>query len=455
MTDLARRRLLQLLSWGALAAVPRRLLAQAIPNPYPRVLQGPMVGPAAPDSVTVWARISGAFDVCLEYDTAWPFTAPRRTPPLHSRKEDDYVLVMRADGLTPSTRYYYRVLVDGAADRNLGPLGAFATHTAPAGPAAFRVAFGSCARVEVFPEQPVWAAVHAARPDLFFWLGDNIYADALDADLFAEGYRRQREVPALQPVIRSVPQLAIWDDHDYGLNDSDRRNPVREGSLDVLRRYWPNPSFGLPDEPGAFFRYQYGGVDFFFLDTRYHRAPNEQPDGPGKSALGSAQFDWLCEGLAASRAPFRVLLSGTGWTMAKGVGGDSWASFRHERDRLFDFIVARRIGGVLLLSGDTHVGELNCVPWSEHGGYDLYDLVASPLAQVMNTNWPTRKPEVRIRPVYPSMPNFGVLDFDLTTSPPSVTLSLTNERGHSVWNPVRLTTDDLTNGVSSWQRVKQ
>ncbi len=53
------------------------------------------------------------------------------------------------------------------------------------------------------------------------------------------------------------------------------------------------------------------------------------------------------------------------------------------------------------------------------------------------------------------MPNFGVLDFDLTTSPPSVTLSLTNERGHSVWNPVRLTTDDLTNGVSSWQRVKQ
>jgi len=451
---LSRRRLIQLLSLGAVASWPRRLLGQPVPNPYPRVLQGPMIGPAAPDAFTVWARISGTFDVQLEYDTVWPFRNPRRTPVQVSRKDDDYILVLRAEGLQPSTRYFYQVLVNGVADRNIGPLGGFETRTAPAGASAFRVAFGSCARVEVFPEQPVWRAVDAARPDLFFWLGDNIYADALDADLFAEGYRRQREVPSLQPVIRSVPQLAIWDDHDYGLNDSDRRNPVREGSLAVLKRYWPNPAFGLPGTPGAFFRYAYGGVDFFFLDTRYHRAPPEDPDGPGKSALGTEQFDWLCEGLAASRAPFKVLLSGTGWTMAKGVGGDSWASFRYERDRLFNFIRDRGIGGVVLLSGDTHVGELNCVPWSEQGGYDLYDVVASPLAQNMQTNWPTRNPEVRIRPVYPVMPNFGVLDFDLTASPPAVTLSMTNERGHAVWAPLRLTTDDLRNGVTSWVRAK-
>lgn len=137
-------------------------------EPYPRVLQGPLVGPATPDAFTVWARISGMFDVQLEYDTTWPFLAPRRTRLYRSRKEDDYILVLRAEGLTPSTRYYYRVLVDGSADRNIGPLGAFETYTAPSGAAAFRVAFGSCARVEVFAEQPVWRAVHAAQPDLFF-----------------------------------------------------------------------------------------------------------------------------------------------------------------------------------------------------------------------------------------------------------------------------------------------
>lgn len=432
--------------------LPHRIAGQAVPNPYPRVLQGPMIGPAAPDSFSVWARVSGTFEVRLAYDTTWPFRDPSVTPVQVSRKDEDYVVVLRADGLEPDTRYFYQVLVNGAADRNLAPLGAFATKTAPAGPARFRVAFGSCARVEAFPEQPIWRAVHAASPDLFCWIGDNIYADALDVDVFAEAYRRQREVPALQPVIRSIPQLAIWDDHDYGLNDSDWRNPVREGSLAVFRRYWPNPSYGLPGVPGTFFSYSYGGVDFVFLDTRYHRAPNEEPDGPDKSALGREQFAWLCERLAASRAPFKVLVSGTGWTMAKGPGGDSWASFRSERDRLFDFIRDRGVSGVLLLSGDSHVGELNCVPWSERGGYDLYDLVASPLAQNMGTNWPTRTPELRIRPVYAVMPNFGVLDFDLTASPPTVSLGLVDELGRTVWPAVTLTTEDLQNGVRSWPR---
>ena len=32
------------------------------------------------------------------------------------------------------------------------------------------------------------------------------------------------------------------------------------------------------------------------------------------------------------------------------------------------------------LYGDTHIGEINVIPWSAHGGYALYALVSSPLA---------------------------------------------------------------------------
>ena len=38
-----------------------------------------------------------------------------------------------------------------------------------------RIAFGSCA--EQFKSQPIWKAVVEKRPDLFLFLGDNIYAD--------------------------------------------------------------------------------------------------------------------------------------------------------------------------------------------------------------------------------------------------------------------------------------
>src|SRR5690606_14947092 len=159
-----------------------------------------------------------------------------------------------------------------------------------------------------------------------------------DPDVLAEEYRRQRNVPALQQLLRSTPQLAVWDDHDYGLNDHDRTSPMREAALAVFRRYWANPSYGLPDAPGVFFRWSYGRVDWFFLDVRSYRDPNREPDGPAKSMLGVKQLEWLRNGLRASSAPFKLLVSGSGWSKAKGPGGDSWASYLDERDRLFDWI---------------------------------------------------------------------------------------------------------------------
>ena len=37
------------------------------------------------------------------------------------------------------------------------------------------IAFGSC--VKQWEPQPIWNSIAAAKPDLFLFLGDNIYAD--------------------------------------------------------------------------------------------------------------------------------------------------------------------------------------------------------------------------------------------------------------------------------------
>ena len=71
----------------------------------------------------------------------------------------------------------------------------------------------------------------------------------------------------------------------------------------------------------------------------------------------------------------------------------------------------------MLLSGDTHKGELNAIPWSQRGGYDFYDLVSSPLAQPPLEINPNRKPEARIRRVFTREDNFGLLEFDMTGDP--------------------------------------
>ena len=432
---------------GALAALPTRLDAASLG--YPRLLEGPMIGAPRPDGFTVWSRASGAFGVTVDYATDRAFTRPLTTQAVAASEAEDCVTCVTVTGLQPDTTYYYRMKLDGIADRH-APL-PFRTRTAPAGPRPIRIAFGSCARVQLDPVQPVWRAVAACEPDLFLWLGDNIYADSDAAESYTDLYARQRSVASLEPLLRSVPQLAIWDDHDFGYNDSDGTNPIKAMTLRQFDRWWANPAAGLPETPGVFCRQSFGPVDLFMLDGRYHRDNPDAPERPGKTMLGAGQKAWLKRELKASRATFKVLVSGTGWSSAER-GGDSWAMFRSERDELLDFIRDERIGGVFGISGDVHMGEANCVPRSEQGGYDFYDLVSSGLAQLLSPKFVDQLPEVRLRAPWIGSANFGLLDFTFDPEP-QVAMSVRNVIGAPVWDPVVVTAADLVNGRSSWRRV--
>lgn len=441
-----RRRSLLARGAALLAAWPFSGLARSLG--YPRIIHGPMIGAPSATHLTVWARATGALPVQVEYSRDRLFNDTKLTTAVVATAENDFIVAMRIEGLEPNTRYYYRVIVDGVVDKYQPT--PYSTRTAPVGAADFRVAFGSCARFTWDREQRIFDGVVSQAPDLFFWLGDNVYADTEAPEMIADELKRQRNVERMQPLIRSVPQLAIWDDHDFGYNNSDGTSPGKQKSLAVFRRYWPNPAAGLPATPGVFFDYSYGGVDFIFLDGRYYRDPNSATDGGRKTFLGAAQLAWLKERLLASQAPFKVLVSGSGWSSADGPEGDTWSAFLKERNALFDFIRDRGIGGVVLLSGDSHVGELNCIPRSEAGGYDLYDLVSSPLANGMSDSWVKQKPEARLRNVYTKGANFGLLEFRHAPEP-MLTFSLHDSSGASVWKPLVLKARELRNGVSSWR----
>lgn len=416
----------------------------------PRILQGPMLGAVTPTSVTIWMRLSAEVPVTIRWTAATDPDRWNTSESVVARRGNDRCVNVTLTDLAPATDYLWQPLVNGGPDKYLAGLPPFRVTTAPAGAAPLRVAFGSCARFQSDREQPIWRSIAAMEPDLFLWLGDNVYGDTYDPTVLAEEYRRQRDVASLQPLLRGVPQLAVWDDHDFGLNNHDRTSPVRDAALTVFRQYWSNPAYGTATAPGVFFQIAHSGIDWYFIDCRSYRDPNDLPDGPGKTMLGSEQLEWLKRGLAASSAPFKVIVSGSGWSAAKGSGGDSWASYRTERDALFDWIMANDVAGVVLVSGDTHVGELNCIPRSDAGGYDLYDLVSSPLAQLPETSWMNRRPELRIRNVFARSENFGVLDIDATRADPTLRFTLFDIRGREAFAPLELRASELRPGVRTW-----
>ena len=124
-----RRRTLLAGSGAALASWPLAGLARTLG--YPRVMHGPMIGVPGATHINVWARVSGALSVQVEYSHDRAFRDTKTTTPVTAAAANDFIVQTRIDGLAPDTHYYYRVLVDGIVDRYQPT--PYMTKTAPGG----------------------------------------------------------------------------------------------------------------------------------------------------------------------------------------------------------------------------------------------------------------------------------------------------------------------------------
>jgi hypothetical protein len=113
------------------------------------------------------------------------------------------------------------------------------------------------------------------------------------------------------------------------------------------------------------------------MDVRYHRSPNDDPDGLEKTMLGAEQFDWLRKSLSNSSAVFKFPVSGSSWNCG---GPEAWNhTFTSEYDSLLAHIRAKRIEGIILLGGDQHVCKVAVRPRESWNGYDLHEWMAGQL----------------------------------------------------------------------------
>ena len=207
---------------------------------------------------------------------------------------------------------------------------------------------------------PAWAELAARRTmkpeqgsfDLLLMLGDNHYANTTEPEKLRVYYTAHRLTGGWRELAAHSPIYAIWDDHDFGPNDSDGTQAGKEESLRIFKEYWANPACGEPGNPGCYYTFTRGDVQFFMLDCRYHRSPNKAPDGPEKTMLGPKQLEWLKRELSASQARIKILSTGSEWETYSQK--DSWASFLTERDAFFAWIDQQKIEGIILLSGDRH-----------------------------------------------------------------------------------------------------
>jgi alkaline phosphatase D len=154
-------------------------------------------------------------------------------------------------------------------------------------------------------------------------------------------------------------------------------------------------------------------IKFLMLDARYFRdkAKREnrvyQPN-PDGTILGEEQWTWLEHHLRDSSIQLFVLASGI-QVLSSQHRFEKWANFPNERQRLIDLIEETALPGVILLSGDRHIGEIS-VYESEELPYPLVDVTSSGLTHAYTGNT-SESNELRHGRIVNQL-NFGVMKID-------------------------------------------
>jgi alkaline phosphatase D len=319
-------------------------------NPF--LHAGPLVGHVTDTTARIWAKASNRGTLSFRIGEREDLDDARLVDGPALPAESSFTGQVEVNGLKPATRYFYVPLLEGDAVLPR-PYPSFKSAPAPGVPARLRVAFGSCVGPRGYSAGAAFGEMAERNNfDLLLMLGDNHYGDTTDPDLLRAHLFMHRKVGGFERLIRQIPTYSIWDDHDFGPNNSDGTSPGKAGSLTVFQQWWANPGFGEAENPGCYYRFSHSGIDFFMIDVRYYRTPNKTPEDGMKTMLGSRQLAWLKNGLAESQAKFKIIGSGSEWQTL--TQPDCWSSFARERQLIFDHITEKHVEGIILLSGDRH-----------------------------------------------------------------------------------------------------
>ncbi len=374
--------------------------------------EGPILGIGTPTSASVWVRTDGSRGVVLrlsdtEYSSEGVVVASATPTP-----ETDFTAVLFAPDLVPNTIYSWAVEVEGVPHAT----GTLRTLPTPGTPVAFDLAFGSCSKEA---DQPTFSAVTAAGSELFWFVGDNHYGNTADLGGQRWNYRFAHDRFERAEMMTLIPSLAIWDDHDFLGDNTDAADPGADVALRVFKEYWVNPAYGTTEAPGVFFSTSWGDVDLFGVDDRTWR-------GIDGDLLGADQRAWLIDAVTSSDATFKVIASGSQWTLEGS--NDSWAAFEGARDSLFEDMAG--VTGVVLLSGDIHHSEFRLLP--DPGiGYDVPELTSSPMAYTSPSNCPA-DPDSETLSCYDGGYSFIRLDIDTLATEPTIVAEIRNVDGNTV-----------------------
>jgi alkaline phosphatase D len=311
-----------------------------------------------------------------------------------------------------------------------------------------RILFGSCSHQD--KDIPIFKSIIEDDPEIFIFLGDTVYGDTQDMTVLRRKYQKLGAKPGFKQLKEQAELIAIWDDHDFGTNDGGKDYQKKEASRAIMLDFWQEPenSPRRTREDGIYTSYLYGegeqSIRVILPDLRWNRdaiahvspdeytskrkpnkmGPYKANSNPNASMLGEKQWQWLEQEL---QKPGRIKVIGSSLQLlADFTGWESWANFPADRQRLFKLIKQHKVNGVVLISGDTHWGEVSY--YDEDLDYPLWEVTSSGLTE----EWKSVSPNKNRIGQFTNNVNYGALKVNWQKNDPVITLGLYDEAGDVV-----------------------
>ena len=409
-----------------------------------KITSGPMPGHSTMRSVKVWLQTDIESAVQLVYWDQNDKSNLHKSSIINTIKENAFTAEFDLD-TEPGVTYNYEVILDDKKVK-LGSNLEFQSQTLwqyRMDPPSFTFGLGSCAFINEKaydrPSTPygggykIFDVIAEEDPAFFLWMGDNVYFREPDFDSksgMIKRYNHVKQLPDLQKLWRSTHHYAIWDDHDYGPNNSDRAYILKNDALDVFKLFWANPSYGMNDEKdGIYSKFSWNDCDFFLLDNRYFRSPNRRKHTK-HTILGEDQLEWLLDALSYSKASFKFIVIG-GQVVNDAAVYENYANTHaEERDYLLKSIQKEGIKNVMFLTGDRHHTELSML--ETNNTPVIYDLTVSPLTSGAHDALDEPN-SYRVKGTHVAERNYGLIEVSGKRNERILKIVIKDQEGSVLW----------------------
>uniref|UniRef100_A0A7S2SNK6 PhoD-like phosphatase metallophosphatase domain-containing protein n=1 Tax=Mucochytrium quahogii TaxID=96639 RepID=A0A7S2SNK6_9STRA len=370
-----------------------------------------------------------------------------------------------------------------------------------------KIGFGSCNRQWL--DQSVWERVREYDPDVWITAGDAYYTTKLSREhgkQSLEAIRAAQKTALASKPFREMlaglraPMIGTYDDHDRGVNDGGGlpggftrkgvfdRDERKDLFLDFLKVAKDDPR---RSRDGVYASHTYGSgrqkLKVIVLDVRHGRSPYVIPsvatlfppaaalirlftamvglvDVHNGKMMSETQWSWLSQQLdhsVQSDIAINIIVSSV-QVFTSNPLVESWGHFPKERNRLVELLQAKDPQGLIVLSGDVHVGEIIAlgpglppVEFTSSGiTHDCSDGgIPKSICKLSWALFPQHQHGPAQESFFPYK-NFGTIDVDWKATDsgcPSVTISIRDEKGRVALKRIRDTCNSVLPPKGSFQ----